>query len=174
MKDNMVSIEADGFIGGVQMTLRHGDNFRVNMTERALFADYLTSGNETRLLIITPETDELFSYSGDFEIIELIVANSHAEVSARLPLADSFSLSQAYPNPFNPVTTMELVMPVDGDMQVTVYNLAGQLVTTLASGYHQANTYALRWDAADVSTGIYFIQAEACGVINTQKVMLVK
>ncbi|SVE15879.1 uncharacterized protein METZ01_LOCUS468733, partial [marine metagenome] len=56
MRDNMVSIEADGFIGGVQMTLKHGDDFSIEMTDRALFADYLTTGNETRLLVITPET----------------------------------------------------------------------------------------------------------------------
>ena len=53
MKDNMVTIEADGFIGGVQMTLTHGSDFKVEMTDRRLHADYLTSGNETRLLVIT-------------------------------------------------------------------------------------------------------------------------
>jgi len=50
-KDNLVSIEANGFIGGVQMTLSHGSDFTIEMTDRALFADYLTSGNETRLLL---------------------------------------------------------------------------------------------------------------------------
>jgi len=174
LEDHIVSIEADGFIGGVQMTLTHGDDFRVEMTEHALLADYLTTGNETRLLIITPETDKLFSYSGDFEITELIVANSHSEVSASLPLANSFSLSQAYPNPFNPVTTMELVMGVDGDMQVAVYNLTGQLVTTLASGYHQADTYNLIWDATDAASGMYFVKAETQRSIQIQKLLLLK
>ena len=174
MKDNLVSIEADGFIGGVQMTLQHGDDFKVKMTEQALIADYLTSGNETRLLIVTPETDELFSYSGDFEITELIVANSHAEVSASLPLADNFSLSDAYPNPFNPTTTMTLFMPVGGDVQVEVYNLLGQSVSTLISGYKDAGTYNLTWDATDVASGMYFLKAQADGFNTTQKLMLVK
>jgi len=171
---NMVSIKADGFIGGVQMTLKHGDDFTVIMTERALIADYLTSGNETRLLIITPETDKLFSYSGDFEITELIVANSHAEVSASLPLADSFSLSQAYPNPFNPTTTMTLIMPVAGDMKVEIYNLLGQSITTLTSGYKDAGTYKVTWDATDAASGMYFVKAEAEEFTTTQKLMLVK
>jgi len=174
MKDNMVSIEADGFIGGVQMTLAHGDNFKIEMTDQALFAEYLTEGNETRLLVITPETDELFSYSGDFEITEIIVANSYAEVTVDLPLAVSFSLSDAYPNPFNPTTTMKLTMPVAGDMQVEVYNLLGQIVATLASGYMEASTYTLTWDAADVASGMYFVKAEADGFTTTQKLMLVK
>ena len=175
MNGNIVSIEADGFIGGVQMTLTHGDDFTIDMTDRALLADYITKGNETRLLVITPETDELFSFEGDFEIAEIIVANSHAEVSVDdLPLAVSFSLSDAYPNPFNPATTMKLVMPVAGDIQVEVYNLLGQVVATLTSGYRDAGTYNLTWDATDVASGMYFVKAQADGFTKTQKLMLIK
>jgi len=172
--DNMVSIEADGFIGGVQMTLSHGEDFSIEMADQVLFADHLTSGNETRLLVITPETNKLFSYSGNFKISEIIVANSHAEVSIDLPLATSFVLSEAYPNPFNPTTTMTLTMPVSGDMQVDIYNLLGQVVTTLISGYKESGTYNLTWDASDVSSGMYFIKAQADGFAKTQKLMVVK
>ena len=174
LNGNIVSIEAEGFIGGVQMTLTHGDDFTIDMTDQALHADYITEGNETRLLVISPETEDLFSYSGDFEIAEIIVANSHAEVSVDLPLAASFSLSDAYPNPFNPTTTMKLFMPVAGDMQVAVYNLMGQVVATLASGYWDMGTYTLTWDATDVSSGMYFVKAQADGFTKTQKLMLVK
>ena len=174
MKDNMVSIEADGFIGGVQMTLSHGDEFSITMTDRALFADYLTAGNTTRLIVITPETDELFSYSGDFEIVETIVANSYAEIPAEPPVVASFSLSEAYPNPFNPTATMELTMPVAGDMQVEVYNLLGQSVSTLTSGYKDAGTYSLTWDATHAASGVYFVKAQAEGFTKIQKLMLVK
>jgi len=176
MGDKMVSIKADGFIGGVQMTLIHDTDFKVEMTDRALHADYLTSGNETRLLVITPETDQLFSFSGDFQIAEVIVANSQYEISVELPLAARFSLSDAYPNPFNPTTTMELYMPVAGDMKVEVYNLLGQSVATLASGYMEAssNPYKLTWDASDVSSGMYFVKAQADGFTQIQKLMLVK
>jgi len=173
-KNNMLSIEADGFIGGVQMTLSHGSNFTLKMTDRALFADYLTTGNETRLLVISPETEELFSFTGDFEIVEAIVANSEKEVSVNLPLAASFNLSDAYPNPFNPTTTMTLTMPLAGEIRVEVYNLLGQVVATLASGYMEASTYTLTWDASDASSGVYFVQADAEGFVTTQKLMLVK
>ena len=174
IRDNRVSFEADGFIGGVQMTLTHSDGFSIEMTDRALLAEYITTGNETRLLVITPETDELFSFSGEFEITEIIVANSQYEVSVDLPLATSFSISEAYPNPFNPVTTMTLTMPVSGEMTVEVYNLLGQVVATLASGYMEASTYTLTWDASNASSGVYFVQADAAGFTKTQKLMLVK
>jgi len=173
-KDNIVSIEANGVIGGVQMTLTHSSDFTIEMTSRALFADYLTTGNETRLLVISPETEDLFSYNGEFEITEVIVANSQYEVSVDLPLAASFRLSDAYPNPFNPVTTMTLTMPMAGDMKVEVYNLLGQVVATLASGYMEASTYTLTWDASNASSGVYFVQADAAGFTKTQKLMVVK
>jgi hypothetical protein len=174
IEDNMVSIEADGFIGGVQMTLSHGEDFSIEMTDRALLADYLIKGNETRLLIISPETEDLFSFEGEFEITEIIVANSEYEVSVDLPLATRFSISEAYPNPFNPTTVMELTMPVSGEMQVEVYNLLGQVVSTLTSGYKDAGTYSLTWDATDVSSGMYIVKAQADGFTKTQKLMLVK
>ena len=173
-KDNTLIFEANGFIGGVQLTLSHGTDFTIDMTDRALFADYLTNGNETRLLVISPETDELFSYTGEFEIVEVIVANSEKEVSVSLPLAASFSLSDAYPNPFNPTTSMTLTMPIAGDVSVEVYNLRGQVVATLASGYMDANTYTLTWDASNASSGVYFVQADYHGSVLVQKIVLIK
>ena len=172
--DNKLSFEADGFIGGVQMTLTHGSDFTIEMTDRALLADYLTTGNETRLLVISPETEDLFSYEGEFEITEIIVANSQYEVSVDMPIAASFNLSDAYPNPFNPTTTMTLTMPVSGEITVEVYNLLGQVVATLTSGYMEASTYTLTWDASNASSGVYFVQADAAGFSKTQKLMLVK
>jgi hypothetical protein len=102
------------------------------------------------------------------------VANSQNEVSVDLPLAASFSISDAYPNPFNPTTTMTLTMPVSGEMQVDVYNLLGQSVASLTSGYKDAGIYNLTWDASDVSSGMYFVKAQASGFTKTQKLMLIK
>ena len=154
------------------MTLQHDADFSIEMTDRALFSDYLTTGNETRLLVITPETDELFSYSGDFEITKVIVANSQDEVPTSLPT--TYILSAAYPNPFNPVTTMDLTIPESGNVSVQVYNLTGQVIATLASGYRNANTYTLTWDASETSSGLYFVKAQANGFTATQKLMLIK
>ena len=69
---------------------------------------------------------------------------------------------------------MTLTMPVSGEMQVDVYNLLGQVVSTLTSGYMEANTYTLTWDATDVSSGMYFVKAQADGFTKTQKLMLIK
>ena len=62
------------------MTLQHGDDFTIEMTQKALESDYLTGGNETRLIVIAPETEELFSYSGEITISEVIIANSQDSI----------------------------------------------------------------------------------------------
>ena len=143
----MVSIDSDGFIGGIQMTLSHGDNFSIKMTESALFADYLTTGNETRLIVVSPENSTIFDYSGDFEIVDIIVANSHSEVDVVMPKV--FGLSAAYPNPFNPITSINLYVPVESNINVQVYDLSGRSVSTLLSGFQARGNYNLTWDASD-------------------------
>jgi len=173
-KDNILSIEADGFIGGVQMTLSHSSDFTLKMTDRTLFADYLTTGNETRLLVISPETEELFSFSGDFEITEIIVANSQYEVSVDMPIATSFTLSDAYPNPFNPTTQMSLTLNTAADVSVKVFNMNGQLVDVITDGQMSSGSYSFTWNGTNASSGIYFIKTEVGREVHNQKIMLIK
>ena len=104
--------------------------------------------------------------------LQIIVANSQNEIPTLLPVV--YSLSSAYPNPFNPVTTMTLTIPEAGNVNVQVYNLHGQIVSTLLSGYKPANTYSLVWDASNVPSGMYFVKAEVGGVTETQKLMFIK
>jgi flagellar hook assembly protein FlgD len=69
---------------------------------------------------------------------------------------------------------MTLAVPEAGNVSVQVYNIMGQVVATLASGYMDASTYTLTWDASEVSSGMYFVQAEAAGSLTTQKLVLMK
>ena len=61
-----------------------------------------------------------------------------------------------------------------GNVNVQVYNLQGQIVSTLLSGYQAADTYTLIWEAYQVPSGMYFVKAEAEGFTETQKLMLIK
>jgi hypothetical protein len=167
-----LTLEANGYIGGVQMTLSHDGDFSIDLTDKAMVAEYNTVGNETILVIVAPEGEELFTYTGDFEIVDMIVANSQGRVNVGAPV--EFSLSTAYPNPFNPTTSLELSVPMNGHVTVQVYNLMGQVVATLANGYMDASTYTLTWDASNVSSGMYIVKAEAAGTVSTQKLMLMK
>ena len=104
--------------------------------------------------------------------MDMIVANSEGRVNVSAPTA--FSLSEAYPNPFNPTTSMTLAVPEAGIVSVQVDNIMGQVVATFANGHMDANTYTLTWDASNVSSGMYFVKAEAAGSVTTQKLVLMK
>ena len=168
-----LTLEANGYIGGVQMTLVHGADFSIDLNDNAMVAEYKTVGNTTKLVIVAPGSDELFTFSGDFEIEDMIVANSQGRVNVGAPV--EFSLSTAYPNPFNPTTSLTLSVPEAGLVSVQVYNLMGQVVATLASGYMEANpSYQLTWDASNAASGMYLVKAEAAGKVTSQKLMLMK
>jgi hypothetical protein len=86
-----------------------------------------------------------------------------------------YSLSKAYPNPFNEMTTVTVALPESSNLTVTVFNTLGQQVAELASGRVNAGTQTLTFDASDLSSGIYFIQATVPGKLDSmQKVVLVK
>jgi hypothetical protein len=87
---------------------------------------------------------------------------------------EAFALSAPYPNPFNPVTTLEYNLDRPGDYQLAVYNLTGRQVATLAQGYAEAGSYRMSWNAGDFTSGIYFIRLEAAGRVATRKVVLIK
>ena len=167
-----VSLKADGFISAVQMTLSHDLGFAIDLTNKAMVADYRTSGNSTTLIVVAPESDELFTASGDFTVEEIIVANADSMVDVSTPA--EFTLTKAYPNPFNPQTNLDITIPVEGFVNISVYNVMGQVVSTLANGTMDANTYTLTWDASDISSGLYIVRAEALGTVSTQKLMLLK
>ncbi|SVD56511.1 uncharacterized protein METZ01_LOCUS409365, partial [marine metagenome] len=59
-----LSYEADGFVG-FEITLEHSADFEINVTKSAFIADYKTTGNTTKLIVVAPETTELFSSTGD-------------------------------------------------------------------------------------------------------------
>ncbi|MCB2212566.1 T9SS type A sorting domain-containing protein [bacterium] len=95
-----------------------------------------------------------------------------AAVSTGLP--SSFSLSPAYPNPFNPSTTLSVNLPDAADLTVAVYNVTGQQVATLAQDSFNAGSHTLTFDASELSAGVYFVRANANTWSATQKVLLVK
>ena len=86
----------------------------------------------------------------------------------------SYGLSEAYPNPFNPVTSFEYTIEKDGMVNVAVYDVSGRMVAELEDGYRSAGTYPVTWDASNMSSGMYFVRAETTGKVTTQKLMLMK
>ena len=92
---------------------------------------------------------------------------------------DSYHLSDAYPNPFNPETTIEFDVPVDGRVAIDVYNAAGQLVKSLVNQDLNAGAYTSTWngtaeDNQQVASGVYFYRMQAGDFTDTRAMTLLK
>ncbi|MCF7913148.1 MAG: T9SS type A sorting domain-containing protein [Candidatus Cloacimonetes bacterium] len=84
-----------------------------------------------------------------------------------------------YPNPFNPVTTIEFNLAQAGETTLKIYNIKGQLVCTVLDQYLTSGRHSITWDAADsnsksVSSGIYFYTLSAEKQNFTRKLLLLK
>jgi hypothetical protein len=92
--------------------------------------------------------------------------------------APSISL-EAHPNPFNPATTIEYVLPHSGPIEIAIYDARGAAVVTLESGTRPAGRHAVVWDGRDASgrvvgSGVYFCRLAARNRVLTDKLILLK
>jgi uncharacterized protein (TIGR02145 family) len=85
-----------------------------------------------------------------------------------------FLLLQNYPNPFNPSTVISYSLPSVSNVKLNVYNTLGQTVRVLESGYKNAGTYTVTFDASEFTSGIYFYKLEAGQFTQVKKMMLIK
>ena len=118
--------------------------------------------------------DELINLEGDiptFENNQLFMVSSLTEF---LALPEAFSLDRAYPNPFNPTTTLSFAIPVDIEVFLSIYNLQGREITMLIDANMDAGYHSITWHADRFSSGMYFVKMVAGEFVNTQKLMLVK
>jgi hypothetical protein len=86
----------------------------------------------------------------------------------------AYSLEQNYPNPFNQQTTIHFKIPEPSLAAMTIYNTAGQVVHVLLNDNVDAGQHALVWDAADVSSGLYFYRITACDFSAGRKCLVLK
>ncbi len=90
-----------------------------------------------------------------------------------------FKLNQNYPNPFNPSTKINYNLPVDSRVNLSVYNILGELVATLVNGNVSAGYHRLNFEASSLNSGVYFYRLNAEGIggekfSHTQKMILAK
>jgi len=101
------------------------------------------------------------------------------DYTATLP--QSFTLEQNYPNPFNSETVIRFSLPSSADVELIVFNLAGQQVATLVQGAQEAGTYAVTWNGQDddgrkLASGVYLYRLTARDgkQVATRKLLLIR
>ena len=96
------------------------------------------------------------------------------EINDDTNLPTMFGLHTAYPNPFNPSTTLAWTMDHSGEHELSVYNIIGQRVAVLSSGFMNAGSYTSTWQAGELSSGVYFVQLTSEHKKDIHKILLVK
>jgi hypothetical protein len=92
--------------------------------------------------------------------------------AAALPKA--YALQEAYPDPFNPVATIEYALPKASFVTLRVYNIIGQEVATLVNGMESAGYKSAKFDGSRLSSGIYFYRIAAGTFTSVKKAVLLK
>ena len=87
------------------------------------------------------------------------------------PQATSTKL-EVFPNPFSGTTAISFTLPKADNYSLRLYDISGQLVATLANGYHSAGASTLKLQASSLPAGIYIIRLEADNTTTTQKLIV--
>ncbi len=95
-----------------------------------------------------------------------------SEVSSIIP--ENYNLSQNYPNPFNPETNLEFKIAKAGFVSLKIYGELGNEISTLVSENLNPGTYKYNFNAADLTSGIYFYTLNVNGFKKTRKMLLIK
>jgi hypothetical protein len=89
-------------------------------------------------------------------------------------IIEKYSLEQNYPNPFNPLTTIRYTLPEAGEVRLTIYNILGEEVAALVSGFKDAGMHTVDFDASQFNSGLYIYKLEAGRFIQVKKMILLK
>ncbi len=133
-----------------------------------------TEGAISAYLVIT---SNISSSPDSFTITGTAIPATSVDQFVKLP--ERFDVSRNYPNPFNPTTSFQYVLPHSTPVKVIVYNLQGKTVKTLVNTIQNSGTYTAVWDATNnvgqtVPSGIYLYRIEASGQVLSRKMLLMK
>jgi bilirubin oxidase len=87
---------------------------------------------------------------------------------------NTFSLLSAYPNPFNPRTSIQFRVEMQRIVSLQIFDINGRLVKTLVNGKFSPGTHEIQWHAENQASGIYFVQLSQGKILEHQKIILLK
>jgi len=175
---NGISLSADAPVAGIQLAV----DGSWKMEEQKLPYGWEIRWNHSTILLYRMEGEpltgenNLFTYSGNLRIDAVILASDsgNAIPAEIIGQPQGFQLMAAYPNPFNPIITIPFEMTESGPATLEILNIQGKSITQLFSGRLQDGTGKITWDASGQPSGLYFVRMEFDGIIQQQKILLLK
>ena len=125
---------------------------------------------------LTKGSHSLTVSGSDFNLdfVQLVQVTGLTAVNNNDQTPFSYELEQNYPNPFNPVTNIKFTLAKASNVQLNVYNILGQKVTTLINKSMRAGHYNYQFDASKLASGVYIYRLEAGDVRMSKKMVLLK
>ncbi|MCW8805244.1 MAG: YCF48-related protein [Ignavibacteriaceae bacterium] len=106
-------------------------------------------------------------FNGSYKFYDL---KEEVDISA----PNSYDLSQNYPNPFNPATKIKYSVPVEGLVNIAVFNILGEKVADLVNSVQKAGNYELTFNATNLASGMYIYRMESGNYVSIKKMMILK
>jgi len=124
----------------------------------------------TNVLVVN---DLVFLSQGDggFSVYKNLISSN---IEDRKNIPHEYSLSQNFPNPFNPETTISYSIPKSEHVTLKVFDVLGREVSTIVDEYKQAGAYKANFNASGLVSGVYFYQLSAGSYVQTKKLVLLK
>jgi len=122
---------------------------------------------------------KIFSYV-DNKIIDITNQAEVASDNLQLPgnanteIPKEYAIAQNYPNPFNPTTSIKFDIPNLSEVKLSVYDLTGREIAVLVNETLEPGSYSYKWNASQLSSGIYFYRIKAGSFVQTKKMVLIK
>lgn len=112
---------------------------------------------------------------GSFEYSDTVTVNFLSSITLENPEApQEFSISNNFPNPFNPSTKINFQIPIQQSLKISLYDINGKLVKEIAAQEFLPGSYQLFLDFTSYSSGIYFVRFETQKNVVTKKITFIK
>ncbi|MCA9783133.1 MAG: lamin tail domain-containing protein [Candidatus Cloacimonetes bacterium] len=167
--------------GGDQVRLFSADDL-VNPVDFVEYDDHLPwpeepDGDGATLELLDPMLDNSIpeSWQGSCTIGGTPGAmNSRCGSAATEDVPAQFVLHPAFPNPFNPSTTIRFELATTSLTRVALYSMSGRRVRVISDGLLSSGEHSFQVDGSDLSSGVYLLGLESAGEMTTQKLVLLK
>jgi choice-of-anchor A domain-containing protein/uncharacterized repeat protein (TIGR01451 family) len=160
--DKKGNVYANSFEGGVYATSDNGNSWKLLGME----------GQKVSSIFFDPAAEKVLAASGSGAIFESV--NGVTAVNEVEAMPANFELKQNYPNPFNPSTIISFNIAESGLYSMKIFNILGQEVASLFNKELTKGIHQVRFDAGNLSSGVYIYKLTGKNISSVKKMMLQK
>ncbi|MCP5062140.1 MAG: T9SS type A sorting domain-containing protein [Ignavibacteriae bacterium] len=179
MKNNTADIDADLFFKNADTPQQYNRIRFQTVPNDSIYREYEVSLSENPnwiSSIVMLRLDPVSSVSTGFVSIDYIhlksVTTSLDYKISKVP--NHYKLSQNFPNPFNPTTSISYSLPVTSNVNIKIFDITGKELKTLVNSKQLSGNHKIIIDASELSSGVYFYSMRASSFYETKKILLIR